>query len=146
MNLAFFPIAHYRILWIALALLGLYFIYRFITGRIRFKGHLFQLEGEGIIRRQSWVLIRVWFPLIHRITFTHIFLTKKRLVLFHAVTRNKMLQTPVGPKGSPGKEQNLFKAERANLLTFTSPIRGGGRIRMHLKDANGWFDDIVEQG
>lgn len=142
MNRVFFLGLERGYLWVVLALAGAYFLYRLISGRLKFRNLLYQMEGEGLLRVSRWTPIRVKFPLIHRFTFSHIFLTENRVVLCHSVTRNKMLQVPLGPKGKPGKEDNLFFVEKAGMLTFKTPIRGGGRIRMHIKDAKGWLEDI----
>ena len=35
---------------------------------------------------------------------------------------------------------------RRTLLTFHTPTRGGGRIRLHVKDPEGWYGDLMAQG
>jgi len=144
MKTAFILVIDLWYFWVPVAAIVSYFTFRFVQGRSKIKQLLFQMEGEGLLRYKKWRLIRVNFPLIHRITFSDIYLTKNRLVLINSFTKNKMLQAPVGPKGKAGKDNNIFKVEKASMLTFTTPINGGGRIRMHLKNALDWFNDIVE--
>ena len=132
--------------WIAAALLLLlYGTVRTVTGRRRFREHRARLEEEGILRSQDRVLTRIRFPLIHRVTFTRVVLSRRRFVMFHGLTRRLLLQAPLGPKGSPGKEEGRFETEgkgEKKRLVFRTPRRGGGRIRFHLRDAEGWLADI----
>ena len=67
--------------------------------------------------------------------------------LFHFLTRGLMLQVPLGPPGKAGKEEGRFEAEgQKEILTIRATMRGGGRIRIHVKDGKAWLKDIVEQG
>jgi hypothetical protein len=118
---------------------------RSYLGRRKFKVHLARLEEEGLLRSEHHVLIRIHFPLLRRITFAHIYLSKRRLILFHFLTRGLILQAPLGEAGASGKEEGRFEVEKGKKkrLVFKTTIRGGGRIRMHLKDPSGWLADIV---
>ena len=134
--------------WIAAAAVFiLYGTVRTVTGRWKFREHLARIEEEGILRAREWVFTRIRFPLIHRITFTRVMLSRRRFVVFHGLTRRLLLQAPLGPKGVPGKEEGRFETEGKEgkkRLVFRTPRRGGGRIRFHLPDAEGWLADIRE--
>jgi hypothetical protein len=146
MGSEFLLIIENPLLWGLAALALLYLVFRILLGRRRFRDHVKRLKGEGLLRAQHAVLTRIKFPLLRRITFTHLYLSKDRFMLFHFLTRKMLLQAPVGPRGAPGKEEGRFEIENrggTKILTFRTPIRGGGRIRFHVRDAPGWLDDII---
>ena len=128
------------------AFLLVYLGVRCFVGRRKFKVHLARLDEEGLLRCEHYVLIRINFPLLRRITFAHIYLSKRRLILFHFLTRGLILQAPLGEAGASGKEEGRFEIEKGEKkrLTFKTTIRGGGRIRMHLTGPSGWLTDIVK--
>jgi hypothetical protein len=126
-----------------------YAFFRTVRGRIRFKILLVELEGEGIVLSERFVFTRFNFPMIKRITFSHAFLTRSRFVIVHWLSRNMILQAPLGPEGRAGTEKGRFEAERrgkkARLLLRTT-IRGGGRVRFHLKKPDEWLRGIRTEG
>ena len=135
--------------WAVAALLLLYLGARMIIGFRKFKQYQAQLTGDGLLRSRNFALITFKFPLIRRFTFAHIRLSKRRLILFHFLTRGMMLVAPLGPAGKPGKEGGHFEVEQRGgktVLTLHAAMRGGGRIRMNVDDAKGWLDDIVKHG
>ena len=74
-------------------------------------------------------------------------LSKRRLILFHFFSRGMVLQAPLGAKGAAGKEGGRFEVEQkggGKILTFRTSLRGGGRVRIYVKDAEAWLKDIVE--
>lgn len=139
-----------NIFWFAvIGICILYVGFRIIIGRVRFKETVRVLNEEGLLRSQHGVLIRINFPLVKRITFTHVYLSKRRLMLFYALSRCRRVQAPLGPLGRAGNENGRFEVERKgkrSLLTLKAAMWGGGRIRMHVKDAEGWLKDIKAHG
>lgn len=129
------------------AVLAVYAGMRTVTGRKKFQEHRRRIEKEGLLRAQDRVLTRIRFPLIHRVTFTTVMLSRRRFVVFHGLTRRLLLQAPLGPRGAPGKEEGRFETEgkgKRRRLAFRTPRRGGGRIRFHLNDPDGWLADIKD--
>ena len=138
------------VFWVALAGLSILYIgFRMIIGHRRFKEYLLVMKEEGLLRSQHWVLIRVNFPMVKRITFTHVYLSRRRVMLFYALTRGKRVQAPLGPKGSAGREEGRFEVETRggrSLLAWKTGLWGGGRIRMHVGNPKEWLADIKAQG
>ncbi|MFH1998106.1 MAG: hypothetical protein ABIK28_00430 [Planctomycetota bacterium] len=124
-----------------------FLVYRMVMGRLRYARLRRTLDEEGTLLEQDWVLTRMRFPLIHRITFCLVVVTRRRFVLFHSITRGKVLQAPLGPAGATGKEGGRFDAEsmgNKKVLSFYTALRGGGRIRMHVRDPMQWLALIRE--
>ena len=146
MDCIFILVTNTLLFGVPAALLLVYLGVKSYVGRRKFKVHLARLEEEGLLRSEHYVLIRINFPLLRRITFAHIYLSKRRLILFHFLTRGLILQAPLGEAGASGKEEGRFEVEKGKKkrLVFKTTIRGGGRIRMHLKDPSGWLADIVK--
>ena len=92
-------------LWLLLIGLALYLGFRMVTGFHSHRKIMGSLSAEGLLRCQRWVLMRMKFPLIRRITFSHVYLSEKRFILFHFLTRGLILQAPLGPLGKPGREK-----------------------------------------
>jgi len=131
----------------AVGLIALYMGARVLQGFLSFKKRMKVISNDGLLRSEQWVLTRFRFPLIRRITFSHARLSRKRLILFHFLTRRMMIQAPLGPKGKAGGEDGFFEVEKRGskaVLTLKTTIRGGGRIRMHVNDPDAWLKDIVE--
>ncbi len=136
-------------LWGLAILAASYLGFRTVAGWRRYAVLMKELRGEGLLRSQRWVLIRFHFLLVRRITFAHIFLSKRRIVLFHYFTRRLILQTPLGLKGTAGKAEGRFETEgegNSQRLVFRTTVRGGGRIRMRLENGAGWLEDIRANG
>ncbi len=130
------------ILYLAIAAAATYWGSRLILGRRRFQVLKPQLEGDGILLEERMVFTRFNFPMIKRITFATVFLTEKRFVMVHWLTRNKILQTPLGHRGSAGKDEAYFEVEqrgKRKLLLLRTTLRGGGRIRLHIADPDEWL-------
>lgn len=131
--------------WGLAVLAALYLASRIILGQTSRRAAQRQLVEEGLIRSQRWVRVGMRFPLILRTTFCHVYLSRRRLLLFHCLTGVTMLQAPTGPEGSPGKEGGRFEVEQKGgreVLVFRTTMRGGGRIRLHMNDADAWLEDI----
>jgi hypothetical protein len=136
-------------LMLAGGLLAVYLGFQFMMGHLRFKDKMAALRDEGILREEGWVFTRIRFPLMRRITFSHVYLSAHRIVLFRSLTRSLILQAPPGQRGSTGKPEGRFELEargQRTLLTFHTPTRGGGRIRLHVKDPEAWIGAIRDQG
>jgi hypothetical protein len=132
--------------WVLLGLILLYTAYRFMAGRVRYGKHRRQLEEEGLLRSQSGVRVGFRFSLLLRTTFCHVHLSRRRLILFHWFTRGLVLQAPLGARGAAGKEGGRFEAEqrgKRKTLTLRTSLRGGGRVRIYVKDADEWLKDIA---
>jgi hypothetical protein len=108
-----------------------------------------ELASEGILRRKRCARIGVSFPLIHRTTLVQVILSRKRIMLFHVLTNAMILQAPTGASGQAGKETGRFEVERrwaGTSLTFKTTVKGGGRVRIYLRDAQAWLEDIRASG
>ena len=127
--------------WILLCLAASWIGFRTIVGRSRFGRLKREMEGEGMLREKGGVLMTVNFPLLKRITFVRVLLSRRRLVIVHGLTRGKILQAPVGPEGSCGTEEGTFEA-RGAWLVFRTTMRGGGRVRMRIPEAREWIEAI----
>jgi hypothetical protein len=134
--------------YIGLALiLFSYGFVRTLTGRLSFKKTEKALHEEGLLRSQRWVLTRIRFLLLRRITFCHLYLSTRRFILLHFLTHRVLLQAPLGPQGKAGKEEGRFEVEKTQsrpLLTLKTTLKGGGRLRFHVKDAKAWYQDILK--
>lgn len=122
-------------------------LYRFLAGRLRYPGLRRTLEEDGIVLEQKRVFTRMRFPMIYRMTFCTVVVTRYRFMLMHFLTRSKILQAPLGAAGAPGKEEGRFEVEELGekkVLTFRTTIRGGGRIRMHVRNPEEWVARIRE--
>jgi hypothetical protein len=123
-----------------------YIAFRIARGRSRFKGLAQEFEDEGIILSERWVFTRFNFPMIKRVTFSHAFLTSRRFVIVHWCSLNMVLQAPLGADGAAGTEKGRFEVEARGAkkrLLLRASIRGGGKIRFHLKDPEEWLRAIV---
>ena len=121
--------------------------FRIVLGRLRYPALLAQLEAEDILRSEAWVFTRFRFPLIKRVTFTRVILTRRRFVVLHWCSRNKVLQAPPGPRGAAGSDLHGFEVEQAGArkrLVLRTTIRGGGRVRFHLSDPDAWLEAIKQ--
>ncbi|MHC4941911.1 MAG: hypothetical protein ACYTG7_02720 [Planctomycetota bacterium] len=133
--------------WVVLGLIVLYLACRFVSGHGKYRDHKKQLEREGLLRSQNWVRVGFRFSLLLRTTFCHVHLSKRRLILFHYFTRGMVIQAPLGAKGSAGKEGGRFEVDRRGnrkVLTFRTSLRGGGRVRIYVKDADAWLKEIID--
>jgi hypothetical protein len=128
--------------WVALALVVIWTGWRMVAGFTSHARLMGEIEAEGLLRRAAWAPVTMNFPMIKRITLCRIVLSRRRLVLFHLLTRGKILQAPLGPEGSAGKEEGRFEVQ-GSWLVFRTTMRGGGRIRMRVGDAKGWCRDIA---
>jgi len=130
------------LLCLVLAASATYWLARLVIGRKRFRALKPQLEGDGILLEEGPVFTRFNFPMIKRITFSRVFLTKKRFVMVHWITRNKVLQAPLGHPRSAGGDDAWFEVEqkgKRKVLLLRTTLRGGGRIRLHLKKPDEWM-------
>jgi hypothetical protein len=135
--------------WLLIAGAVLYLGFRIGLGRLRYGSHRRRLQSEGLLRSQSFVPVTFRFPLIRRFTFARVHLSRKRLVLYHFITRNMMLVLPLGPRGKPGIENGRIEKEtsgKKTVLVARVALRGGGRVKLHLKEAESWYEDIVANG
>ena len=134
-------------LYLLAAAVVVYAIFRILLGRLRCPALLAKLEDEGILRSEGWVFTRFRFPMIKRVTFTWVILTRRRFVVLHWCSRNKVLQAPLGPHGATGTEINWFEVERVDTkkrLVLRTTVRGGGRVRFHLSDPDAWLEAIKQ--
>ncbi len=118
---------------------------RVLLGRIQYRKLRESFEAEGVVRTEQWVFTRIRFPLIKRITFTHLVLTRRRFAALHWCSMNKVLQAPIGAPGKVDTDRNGFEVEisgKRKLLVLRTTIRGGGRIRFHLQDPDAWLEEI----
>ncbi len=139
------PIADDLVFIILIAVAAM-ILFRTIRGRIRFPALRSALESEGILHRQRRVWTRFNFPLIKKIVLADVYLTDRRLVVFHWLTRKQILQVPVGPRGCAGTDKGRFQTEKrgkGKVLLVRAAIRGGGRIRFHLADPEAWLGEII---
>lgn len=127
--------------WVAGGLL-IWLAWRMAVGFTRYGRLSGEMESEGVLRRAAWVPVTMNFPMIKRVTFCCIVLSRRRLVLFHFLTRGKILQTPLGPEGAAGMDEGRFEV-KGPWLVFKTTMRGGGRVRMRVKDAKAWRDEIA---
>lgn len=147
MILTFMVTTGEALLWIMLGVILLYGGIKVLVGYRRFPRYRSLLAEEGLLRSERWVPVRFSFPMIKRITLAHVYLSPKRLLLFHFLTRGLMLQVPLGPAGKAGNEEGRFEVEGVKeVLTIHAAMRGGGRIRIHVKSGKEWLRDIVEKG
>ncbi len=133
--------------YIALAAFASYFIYGVVKGRLGCGKLLHDIGGEEILLSERRVFTRFNFPLIKRVTFTRVYLTRRRFVVLNWLSLGMVLQAPPGPAGSAGTEKGRFEIEsrgRRKLLTLKTTLRGGGRIRFHLHDPEAWHRMIIE--
>jgi len=122
-----------------------YAIFRILRGRLRFRTLMERFEEEGILRSEHRVFTSFRFPLIKRITFTRVILTRRRFAAMHWCSLHKVLQAPLGASGVAGTETGWFEVESRGtrkLLLLRTTIRGGGRIRFHLSDPPAWLKTI----
>lgn len=130
------------ILYLAIAATLTYWGSRVVIGRKRFRVLEPQLRGEGILLDEKRVFTRFNFPMIKRITFTTIFLTRNRFVMIHALTHNKILQAPLGHPETAGNDEAWFEVEQRGarkVLLLRTTLRGGGRIRLHVRNPDEWL-------
>ncbi len=133
------------ILYLVIAASLTYWLSRFVIGRKRFRILEPQLRGDGVLLEEERVFTRFNFPMIKRITFTRVFLTKKRFVMVHSLTRNKILQAPLGHPETAGSDEAWFEVEQRGtrkVLLLRTTLRGGGRIRLHVKNPDEWLSLI----
>jgi hypothetical protein len=132
---------------VLLSLWAVYACFRIALGRIRYKRAARGFEQEGVLLSQRRVFTRFNFPMIKRITFTRIVLTRRRFVALHWCSLNQVLQAPVGPKNLAGTENGTFEAEKRGTKTrllLRTTLRGSGKIRFHVPNAKEWVDAIRE--
>jgi hypothetical protein len=102
-----------------------------------------------MIRREQRVLTTTRFPLIKRIGYTDLYLTRRRFEARRIFSGRRLLQAPLGPPGIIGSDRHGFEVERdgeRKYLTLRTTLRGGGRIRFRVEDPSGWVADIRANG
>lgn len=120
-----------------------------VTGRRGLAAHLAVLEEEGMVRTAHRVLTTTKFPLIKRIGYTNLYLTRRRFEARRVFSGRRLLQAPLGAPGIVGSDRHGFEVERDGercFLTLRTTIRGGGRIRFRVDDPKGWVADIRAHG
>ena len=133
-------------IYAALIFWACYIVFRIVRGRIRFKNLEREFDQEGLVLSERWVFTRFNFPMIKRVTFSHAYLTSRRFVIVHWCSLNMVLQAPLGADGAAGTEKGRFEVEARGgkkRLLLRASIRGGGKIRFHLKDPDEWLRAIV---
>lgn len=132
-------------IYIFAAVITAFVIYRTIRGRTRFRVLKRDLEAEGILMEQSFVMTGFSFPMIKKLTFADIFLSRRRFVVTHWLTANMILQAPLGAEGAAGTEKGRFEVEetdRGGRLLLRTTLRGGGKVRFRLDDPEAWLQGI----
>jgi hypothetical protein len=131
--------------YVMAAIVVVYALSRVVVGRMRYRKLRETFEAEGVLRTAQWVFTRFRFPLIKRITFSHVVLTRRRFAALHWCSMNKVLQAPLGAPGAVDADRNGFEVEargKRKLLLLRTTIRGGGKIRFHVPDPDAWLEDI----
>lgn len=127
----------------------IFIVIRVLSGRRGLAAHLVALEAEGILRRERRVLTSARFPVIKRVGYNDLYLTRRRFEARRIFSGRRLLQAPLGAPGIVGSDRHGFEVERDGervFLTLRTALRGGGRIRFRVADPEAWLADIRAHG
>ena len=120
-----------------------------VIGRRGLAAHLAVLEEEGILRTERRVFTTARFPVVKRMGWNNLYLTRRRFEVRRIFSGRRLLQAPLGAPGIVGSDRHGFEVERdgtRSLLTLRTALRGGGRIRFRVQDPDAWLADIRFHG